>query len=243
MLIKMDLFLLLYLGTSYKSVVQVIDSDGNNLFRKYLATANVIDTAISNDNQYLSMAEANFSGILIQSVIEVISIEEAQTNSSESIKYTYTAEAGDLIVDIEYNNKNELICMYDSHIDSLNEGESTELVNFNDEEVLFADINSSSRFVEIIERSEGLLSSYAEIQIIDSSNTQSKNTYEIEDIPRELYTYGNMLAVNLGTEALFINNSGWLVKKYQSSQEIQSIVMSEEIAGIISKNTVKIISL
>lgn len=244
MLIKMVLYLLLYLGTSYKSVVQTIDSGGNELFKKYLSMANVIDTSISNDNKYLAMAEANFSGILIQSTVEIISIEEAQINSSESIKYTHMAEASDLIIDIEYNNRDELICMYDNHIDSLNGDQNTELVNFNNEEVLFADISFTSNFVEVVKKPEGVLNSYIEIQIIDSSNTQSKNIYELEDTPRQLYTYGNMFAVNLGMNVLFINHNGWLVKKYQSNQEeVQNIVMSEEIAGIISKNKVKIISL
>lgn len=235
----MDLFLLLYLGTSYKSVVQTIDSEGNELFKKYLSTTNVIDTSISNDNKYLAMAEANFSGILIQSTVEIISVEEAQINSSESIKYTHIAEADDLIIDIEYNNKDELICMYDKHIDSLDRDQNTELVNFNNEEVLFADINFSSNLVKIVKKPEG-----AEVQIIDSRNIQSIKTYKIEDTPRQLYTYGNIIAVNLGINVLFINDNGWLVKKYQSNQkEVQNIVISEEIAGIISKNKVKIISL
>ena len=52
-----------------------------------------------------------------------------------------------------------------------------------------------------------------------------------------------MIAVNLGTEVEFINNNGWLVKRYKSNQEVQQIVVSEQIAGIVSNNKVKIISL
>ena len=54
-----------------------------------------------------------------------------------------------------------------------------------------------------------------------------------------------MIAVNLGTNIMFINSSGWLVKEYGFTQkeEIQNIVMCDGISGVISKNKIYIISL
>ena len=52
-----------------------------------------------------------------------------------------------------------------------------------------------------------------------------------------------MIAINLGTRALFINDSGWLVKRYESSQEIQKIVLCSNLATIVSKNKIEIVSL
>lgn len=235
----MDMFQLQFPGTSYKTVIQTIDSEGKELFKNYLSTTSVIDTAISNDNKYLAMAEANFSGILIQSTIKIISIDEAQTNSADSIKYTNIADANDLIIDIEYNNKNDLICMYDTHIDLFNKDGNKELVDLNNNVTLYADINTVSNLIQIIKDEKGK----AKLQIIDSNNTESKKDYQIGSTPRQLYIYGNMIAVNLGTEVEFINNNGWLVKRYKSNQEVQQIVVSEQIAGIVSNNKVKIISL
>ena len=235
----MDMFQLQFPGTSYKTVIQTIDSEGKELFKNYLSTTSVIDTAISNDNKYLAMAEANFSGILIQSTIKIISIDEAQTNSADSIKYTNIADANDLIIDIEYNNKNDLICMYDTHIDLFNKDGNKELVDLNNNVTLYADINTVSNLIQIIKDEQGK----AKLQIIDSNNTESKKDYQIGSTPRQLYIYGNMIAVNLGTEVEFINNNGWLVKRYKSNQEVQQIVVSEQIAGIVSNNKGKIISL
>ena len=235
----MDMFQLQFPGTSYKTVIQTIDSEGKELFKNYLSTTSVIDTAISNDNKYLAMAEANFSGILIQSTIKIISIDEAQTNSADSIKYTNIADANDLIIDIEYNNKNDLICMYDTHIDLFNKDGNKELVDLNNNVTLYADINTVSNLIQIIKDEQGK----AKLQIIDSNNTESKKDYQIGSTPRQLYIYGNMIAVNLGTEVEFINNNGWLVKRYKSNQEVQQIAVSEQIAGIVSNNKVKIISL
>lgn len=231
-------------GTSYKNVVKIFNSSGNELFKKYFSKTNVIDADISNDNKYLAIAEADFSGIVIQSNIEIISIEDVQSNSSESIKYTHVAKADDLIINIKYNTKNDLVCMYDNHIDLLKGEENTELVNLNDKDILFADANLSSKIVKLTKRADGFLNTYIEMQIINSSNTNSVSTYKIENTPKEIYVQGNMIAVNLGTSVMFINDGGWLVKEYQSKrEEIQNIVMCNEVAGIISKNKINIISL
>ena len=229
-------------GTSYKTVIKNFDNQGKELFTKYLATSNVIDTDISNDNKYLAIAEANFSGIVVQSIIKVISIEDAKNNSSESIKYTHIAEADNLIININYQNKNELICMYDKHIDVLKDGQNTELLNFKNEDVLFSDINLSSKVIKITKKSTGVFSAQAEMQIINSS-TKSTNIYAIENVPKTVYIQDDMIVINLGTSALFINDNGWLVKKYESSQEIQKIVLCKSVAGIVSKNKIEIISL
>lgn len=231
-------------GTSYKNVVKIFNSSGNELFKKYFSKTNVIDADISNDNKYLAIAESDFSGIVIQSNIEIISIEDVQSNSSESIKYTHVAKADDLIINIKYNTKNDLVCMYDNHIDLLKGEENTELVNLNDKDILFADANLSSKIVKLTKRADGFLNTYIEMQIINSSNTNSVSTYKIENTPKEIYVQGNMIAVNLGTSVMFISDSGWLVKEYQSKrEEIQNIVMCNEVAGIISKNKISIISL
>lgn len=229
-------------GTSYKAVIKVFDLNGNELFTYYLSTTNVIDTDISNDNKYFAIAEANFSGIVPQSTIKVISIEEAKNNSAEAIKYTHLANANDLIINIKYQNKNELLCMYNEHIDILKEGESTELINLKNEEVLFADINLQSKVIKITKKSTGIFSAEAEMQIINS-NTKDTNIYAIENVPKSILVQDNMIAINLGTKALFINSNGWLVKKYQSSQEIQKILLCNDVAGIVSKNKIEMISL
>jgi len=229
-------------GTSYKTVIKNFDMKGKELFTNYLATSNVIATDISNDNKYLAIAEANFSGIVVQSIIKVISIEDAKNNSSEATKYTHIVEADDLIINIKYQNKNELVCMYDKHIDVLKEGQNTELLNLEDEDILFSDINLSSKIVKVIKKSTESINSKAEMQIIDNDN-KDITTYSIENVPKEIYIQDDIIAVNLGSGVLFIRDNGWLVKKYESFHEIQKIILCNEVAGIVSKNKIEIISL
>lgn len=229
-------------GTTYKTVVATYNQEGKELFKTYLSTTNVIDTDISNDNKYLAIAEANFSGIVVQSSIKIISIEDAQKNSSESIKYTHLAQTNDLITNIKYHNKNKLICMYDGHIDIYDEGQNLEIINFKEGNILFSDINLSNKIIKIEKKSTGIFSAEAELKIINTS-TQKETVYAIESVPKTVYIQDDMIAVNLGTSVLFINDSGWLVKKYQSSHEIQEIALCNNLVAIVYKNKIEIISL
>lgn len=228
-------------GTSYKTVIKTYDPSGNELFTKYLATANVVDTDISNDNKYLAIAEANVSGIVVQSIIEIISIDAAKSNNGDSIKYTHVANSGDLITNIEYQNKNQLVCMYDEHIDILHDDKNEELLNFKNENVLFGDIDFDSKVMKIIKKSTGIFGSESELQIVDTGS-KFESKYEIESVPKDIKVKDNLIVVNLGTSALFIKDTGWLLKKYESSHEIQDILICDEMAGIVSKDKIELIT-
>ena len=58
-----------------------------------------------------------------------------------------------------------------------------------------------------------------------------------------MYTKGDIIALNLGTEVEFINTGGWLVKRYIASQEVTNVTVSNNIAGIIYRDKVEIINL
>ena len=90
--------------------------------------------------------------------------------------------------------------------------------------------------------------SYTEDEIKQTAmKNPSGRLGEVEDtvnaVTKEIYTYGNMIALNLGTEVEFINTDGWLVKRYIANQEITNIVMSNNIAGIIYRDRIEIINL
>ena len=230
------------LGTSYKTVIKSFNSSGEELFTTYLASTNVVDTDISNDNKYLAIAETNISGIVVQSAIKIISIDDAKDNTANSIKYTHLANSGDLIINIKYQNKNNLICMYDEHIDILNNDQNNEIVNLKEKELLFADINFPTKVIKVSQIMTGLFNSKAEMEIIDSNNNSS-NKIELENVPKAIKIQDNIVAINLGTNALFIRENGWVARKYESLHEIHDILICRNIAGIVTKNKIEIISL
>lgn len=231
-------------GTSYKNIIEIYDNNGKELFKRGLSTTTVIDTDISDDNKYLAIAETDFSGVLIQSTIEIVSIESATTakKADDAIIYTYKADSNNLITNIEYQ-KDNLVCMYDKYIDVIKNQDATRIFDYTSEDVLFADINLNSKIIKIIKQSKGFLGKEFQIKIIDTNNLNNETIYEIEQNPKEVYVADNTICINMGTEVLFINSNGWLIKRYKSLQEVQNVVFNNNIAGIISKNKIELISL
>ena len=107
---------------------------------------------------------------------------------------------------------------------------------------MFADVNLERNIVEVTKKSTGLFSAQGEVKIINT-DTQAETVYVVENIPNSLKTYGDVIAINIGTEVHFIHTNGWLIKKYNSSQEIRDIVLSKNIAGIIYKDRIEIVNL
>ena len=228
--------------TSYKSVVQIFDPDGNALFKKYLSSTMAIDVSISNDNKYLAIAEVDTSGTIIQSNIRVISIEKTKTDPENSEVNNYKSEQNKLIVSIKYQDKANIICMYTDTINLIENGQETVLFENKDKKITAQSINLDNHFTTIQEESSGIFSANSVVNIVNVDTKNTKN-YTIETAVKEIYTKGDMIALNLGTEVEFINTGGWLVKRYVASQEVTNVTVSNSIAGIIYRDKVEIISL
>ena len=229
--------------TSYKTVVQLFDSQGNSLFKTILSTTRVVATSISDDNKYLAIAQVDTSGTMVQSNVRIMSIEDSKKNTENAIKKVYSGENNELITNIKYQEKNKLLCMYTDKTELIKADETVEKVqDYKDKKISFASIELSNASVTIEEKSSGLFTADSVVNIINSEN-KSTSLYTAEAVTKEIYTNGNIIALNLGSEVEFINTSGWLVKKYTAEQEITSIVVSNSIAGIIYRDKIEIINL
>ena len=229
--------------TSYKTVVQVFDNQGTPLFKAVLSSTRAVATSISEDNKYLAIAQVDTSGTIVQSNIKVISIEEAKTNAENAIKKIYNGENNELITNIQYQEKNKLLCMYTDKITVIKSDESVEtLQEYGNKKVAFASIELANSSITVEEKSSGIFTADSIVNIINSEN-KSLALYTAESVTKEIYTSNNIIALNLGSEVEFINTSGWLVKRYVAEQEIMSIVLSNSIAGIVYRDKIEIINL
>ena len=70
-------------NNSYKSIIDVYNRSGKEIFKTNLVTARVADIAISQDSKYLAIAEVDLSGIIISSSVQIVSIDLAQTNPKD----------------------------------------------------------------------------------------------------------------------------------------------------------------
>lgn len=228
--------------TSYKTVIKMYDSKGKELFNTYLASTRAVDVSISNDNKYLAIAEVDTSGTIIKSNIKIISIDKASTDPTNSLENTYQGEENKLITNIKYQDKNKLVCMYTDSIHEIVDGNDITLLNNENKKVIFQSINLTNNACSIEEKSSGLFTADSVVNIVNTENQQTKQ-YTADSVTKELYTYGDIIALNLGTEIEFINVDGWLVKRYVANQEITNIVVSDSIAGIIYRDKIEIINL
>lgn len=228
--------------TSYKTVIAMYDPQGKEMFKTYLSSTRTTDVSISNDNKHLAIAEVDTSGTIIQSNIKIISVEKASSDPTNSLENTFKGENNKLITNLKYQDKDRLICMYTDSIDIIENGEDTTLIDNNEKKVIFQSIELNNHITSIEEKSSGLFTADSVVSIM---NTENKNTkeYTVNSVAKEIYTYGNIIALNLGTEIEFINTEGWLVKRYIANQEITNIVVSDNIAGIIYRDKVEIINL
>lgn len=227
--------------TTYKSIITVYDQTGKQLMRNFLSTTRVIDVTISNDNKNVAFAEMDTSGTLIKSSVKIISIEKAQTKSDESIIYSKEASTSKMILKVQYQDKNDLICVYDDGINIVKDGKETEVLSKEDG-ITFMSGNLNNNIAYIKEEQVGAFESTSKLSIVNPLNGQT-STYSFDEIAKEMYTNGNIIGVNIGTEMYFIGTNGMLIKKYTSNQEITNVMITKGLAIIIYKDRIEIVNL
>lgn len=226
-------------GTNYKSVVISFDAKGKELFKTYLSSNMAIDSSISNDNKYLSIAEIDYSGSIIKSVVKNISIEKAKTDPTNSVIYNYNLKENTLLTSIQFQDKNILVCMCNDGIYELH------LSDFSDNEVLssthyeFTDIHPKNHYLYTENQSHGF-SNTSNIYIANIQNN-SINQYSLQGSIQSIMTTDDKIAINTGSTIYFVSLNGWLIKKIDSYNEINHILLGNTVAGIVYKNRIEII--
>ena len=231
-------------GTTYKSVIVIFDKDGKELFRTYLSNTIAVDCSISNDNQYMSFAEINTSGTLIQSTIKVVSIEKAKQKPDEAIIYTHEGNENSIIVNIKYQERNTIIALYNDRIESIKNDKVNVITRLDekDKNITFGDIELNNCVYRVIEKSTGFFNSESTVEIINSTNNK-ENVYLVNGVAKNVFSNEGVIAINMGTEIHFIGINGWLIKKYSSKQEFKDIVITNNIVGIVYRDRIELISL
>lgn len=229
-------------GTSYKSVIVTFSKNGNELFKTYLAWTIAVDTDISVDGKYLSIAEVKTSGALLESSIKIIDIEQAiNGNTTGSTVFVYTADPNKMITDIKYQEKGQLVCKYDDSIHIIYDNEDKKFYEFSSN-CKIADINLKSYVMTSEETSTGFFSAKTDI-VLKNIISGAESKYSVDSSIKEAVCYNQIVAINLGTEICFVDLNGWLNKRYNSKQEAKEIVLGTSVAGIIYRDRIKVLTL
>ena len=75
------------------------------------------------------------------------------------------------------------------------------------------------------------------------SQNNLENTYEFKGSIKEIYTNEEKIAINTGAEVHFIGLNGWLIKKYDSYNEVNNVILGNSIAGIVYKDKIRIVEI
>ena len=228
--------------TSYKSIIDVYNRSGKEIFKTNLVTARIADICMSQDSKYLAIAEVDISGIIISSSIQIVSMELAQTNPQEAIIYKYEAPTDKLIMNIEYQENNRLICMYNDSIELLQDKSSNQLKKLENQKLAFMTIELNNRIALLEEVSTGEYTADTKVKIINPETLKEKE-YMSKDVAKAITSSGEKIAINFGTELHIISKNGILLKKYISEKEINNIVMTEGLIGVVYKDKIQIINL
>ena len=234
-------------NTSYKSVVDVFDRNGKEIFKTNKAyklddiCKKIKTISISQDSKYLAIAEVDLSGIIIKSSVQIVSMDLAQTNPDEAFINKYEATTGKLIMKIKYQENNRLICMYNDSIDIFYENENKEFVKYDEKKLAFTTINLNNRIVLIEETSSGEYTSDTYLDIVNPNNNKKKQ-YITSNVAKALTTSENKIAINFGTELHIVNTNGILIKRYKSNSEINNVVMTDNLVAIVYSDNIAIIN-
>jgi hypothetical protein len=231
-------------GTTYKSVIVTFDPDGNQLFKTYIPNNTVVDSVISSDNKYLSFAEIDTSGTLVQSIVKTIVIKDATSSAESKIAYTYEMPTNILTVNLRYQGSKNLISMCNNGIYLLSDGNTQLLMDFEEDEknYTFAGIDLINNIYEVEEISDDISNQTSIIKFVNTG-TQKCHSYSVSSIAKGTTSAGDNIAINTGTEIYFVSTRGWLKKKYVAKEEIRDIVLSERLAVIIFRDKVEILVL
>lgn len=229
-------------NTTYKSIVSVYDFDGNELFKSFLAKSYAICSEISANNKFLAIGQIDYSGTVVKSIVKLISIETAQNNSQESILYTYESESSKILTNINFNDKNEAICMFDSYIQKIKNSSDERIYDINSDD-MFVDVNLKNNIAILSKENSGLFS--YEYQVIFKNTTgKSDSLYILEnDVPKKLKVNKDLMCIYFAGELRIVNSNGWLLKKYKTNTEIQDIVIGNNLIGVVYNNKIEIVSL
>ena len=229
-------------NATYKSIVVVFDVNGNELLRNFLKSSYAICSEISDNNQYLAVGRIDYSGTVVKSIIDLISIGTAKDNPKNSVVNKYESESGKILANIKFNDKDEAICMFDSYIQKLTKDTSQKLYDINSDN-MFVDINLKNNMV-IVEKETSGLFSYEYQMSIKNTAGKSDNLYILgSDTPKKLKVTENLICLNLANEVRVVSLGGWLLKRYTTKSEIQDIVVGDSIIGIIYNNKIEVIGI
>ena len=228
-------------GTTYKTVIVVIDPEGKILFRYFLSNSYVPTISISNNNKYLAIGEIDYKGTIISSTVKILSIDLAQKEPDNAIINSYKSDNNAIILDIVYDD-NYATCRFDKYVQRVDEKTNERILDITDD-YLFLDIGLDKNLTFISKEQSGVFSFQYGLTIEDRKS-KFQHLYIIDkDVPKSMVVRGDDIVLNFGDDIKVISKGGKLLKEFKSATEVKDMVLGDGILGIIYQNKIDIVNL
>ena len=228
-------------GTTYKTVIVVIDPEGKILFRYFLSNSYVPTISISNNNKYLAIGEIDYKGTIISSTVKILSIDLAQKEPDNAIINSYKSDNNAIILDIVYDD-NYATCRFDKYVQRVDEKTDERILDITDD-YLFLDIGLDKNLTFISKEQSGVFSFQYGLTIEDRKS-KFQHLYIIDkDVPKSMVVRGDNIVLNFGDDIKVISKGGKLLKEFKSATEVKDMVLGDGILGIIYQNKIDIVNL
>lgn len=228
-------------GTTYKTVIVVIDPEGKILFRYFLSNSYVPTISISNNNKYLAIGEIDYKGSIISSTVKILSIDLAQKEPDNAIINSYKSDNNAIILDIVYDD-NYATCRFDKYVQRVDEKTNERILDITDD-YLFLDIGLDKNLTFISKEQSGVFSFQYGLTIEDRKS-KFQHLYIIDkDVPKSMVVRGDNIVLNFGDDIKVISKGGKLLKEFKSATEVKDMVLGDGILGIIYQNKIDIVNL
>ena len=229
-------------NASSKSMVMLFDNEGKEICEYYLAFTYAVSTSVSPNNKYLAIGEVDYSGTVIKSKVEILSIDEAIKGNKAPIINKYESGLSEIVNNVNYIDNENAICMFNNYIQKVRSNDNSRVVDFTDN-TYFYDVGLNNS-IATIEKQDSEMFSFEYQLRISQPNTKVEKFYILDSsMPKSMTCNGNYIVVNYGTKIQVINTSGRLEKEYESNNEIKDIVIGNSVIGIVLKNKVEIIKI
>jgi hypothetical protein len=227
-------------GTSYKSIITMYNSQGNEQFKTYISTSLVTDISISNNGEQLNYIDVDTTGAIVISKVKTIDVAKARTDSENSLKYTYEFDANELLLKISTKNK-KIVAFSTKALYSLQDGNKEKIFDIT-ENVSFMEINLKNQFAFLEEMQDGEDAGKPVLKIIDLDNNQERD-YIMEEMVKDIYSSSKIAAISTGNEVYLVKTNGTLLKRFITDSNIMDISIGKSVVGIIYKNRIEILKI
>lgn len=224
----------------YSGAVTVFSPMGVDRFTSYIAERLILSARMSPSGKQMLINTVDTSGINAATLIEFADISGKVLPDKINVDNT-------IFPSIRYINDEYTLASSDSLVVCYGPDKKEKWRQEYPKGKVASIAASSEKYAVAAVNIEGKLpldgGSGGEIQIFNLKG-QKTDTYSVDRQVKNIEACGNVIAVNTGSEAYFINTGAQLLKKYTSMSEIDRVLFfSKQEAAVITKGSIVIIKL